>query len=96
MGCVTSRESSDMIGGDNGQQRNGVTVENDVKNGPPPRRPRISVTYTTTSHLKLLKSVNELRDSQIDILETPDIQKEVDNADFIQGLENPLKCSVST
>ena len=96
MGCVTSKESSEMICGEKGQQSKGVTAEDDVKNDPSRHRPRISVTYTSTSHLKLLKSVNELRDSQIDILETPDIQKEVDNIDFIQGLENPLKCSVST
>ena len=68
------------------QQSNDVIEEDDVRNDP---SRRISVTYTSTSHLKLLKSVNELRDSYIDIFEIPDLQLEVDNADFIQGLENP-------
>ena len=74
------------------QQSNDVIEEDDVRNDP---SRRISVTYTSTSHLKLLKSVNELRDSFIDIFEIPDLQLEVDNADFIQGLENPQQYNVT-
>ena len=56
------------------------------------RPARISVALTSTSHLKLLKSVNELNEENIDHATMEDLQqKEEDNKIFIQGLQNPMK-----
>ena len=66
--------------------------QNDVRKARPPR---ISVALTTTTHLKLLKSVNELNESDIDVTTSVDLRKEEENALFIKGLENPMKFSAS-
>ena len=53
-------------------------------------RTRISVTLSSASHIQMLKSVNE--DTEIDIVDTVEEQKENDNPAFIRSLENPISC----
>ena len=54
-------------------------------------RPRISAMLTSQSHLKLLNDLTEIPDvDEFDVIIPPDMERcELENAAFINSLENP-------